>query len=205
MACCLPTCAQGSFVPNTGNEGIGLFWVLGVLLCVLCTWGVLVLLSSLCCTRFGLLRCASYWTRPLGGGRWRYYLCNSLEELSKVHKTPYDCFGSFFGYYVWKLYMLALVGQPSLLGYDACMVYSVKGALWRDCRQTKYKTSFSPSWVFLFSRNLTKRFWGLLLWHLWIGRARHPGPPSHVRHFGVEFHNVGGWLTHGDLALRYWC
>ena len=98
--------------------------------------------------------------------------------------------------------MLALVGQPSLLGYDACMVYSVKGALWRNCRQTKYKTSFSPSWVFLFSRNLTKKFWGLLLWHLWIGRARHPGPPSHVRHFGVEFHNVGGWLTHGDLAIR---
>ena len=25
MACCLPTCAQGSFVPNTGNLGIGLF------------------------------------------------------------------------------------------------------------------------------------------------------------------------------------
>ena len=26
-------------------------------------------------------------------------------------------------------------------------------------------------------------------------------PPSHVQHVGVEFHNVGGWLTHGDLAL----
>ena len=37
---------------------------------------------------------------------------------------------------------------------------------------------------------------------MWIGRARHPGPPSHVQHVGVEFHNVGGWLTHGDLALR---
>ena len=98
--------------------------------------------------------------------------------------------------------MLALMGQPSLLGYDACMVYSVKGALRRNCRQTKYETSFSPSWVFLFSRNLTKRFWGLIFWHLWIGRARHPGPPSHVRHVGVEFHNVGGWLTHGDLAIR---
>ena len=29
MACCLPTCAQGSSVPNTGNLGIGLFWALG--------------------------------------------------------------------------------------------------------------------------------------------------------------------------------
>ena len=26
--------------------------------------------------------------------------------------------------------------------------------------------------------------------------------PSHVQHVGVEFHNVGGWLTHGDLAIR---
>ena len=37
-ACCLPTCAQGSSVPFTGNLGFGLFWALGVLLCVLCTW-----------------------------------------------------------------------------------------------------------------------------------------------------------------------
>ena len=33
------------------------------------------------------------------------------------------------------------------------------------------------------------------------GRARHPGPPSQPQHVGLEFHNVGGWLTHGDLAL----
>ena len=33
------------------------------------------------------------------------------------------------------------------------------------------------------------------------GRARHPGPPSLPCHVGVEFLNVGGWLTHGDFAL----
>ena len=44
--------------------------------------------------------------------------------------------------------MLALVRQPSLRGYDACMVNSGKGALRRNCRQTNYKTSFSPSWFF---------------------------------------------------------
>ena len=43
---------------------------------------------------------------------------------------------------------------------------------------------------------------GLFLWHLWIGRARHPEPPSLPRHVGVEFLNCGGWLTHGDLALE---
>ena len=42
----------------------------------------------------------------------------------------------------------------------------------------------------------------LNFWHFWDGRARHPGPPSLPRHVGLEFHNVGGWLTHGDLALE---
>ena len=34
-----------------------------------------------------------------------------------------------------------------------------------------------------------------------IGRARHPGPSSTSHHLGIEVLNVGGWLTHGDLAL----
>ena len=55
--------------------------------------------------------------------------------------------------------------------------------------------------VFLFSRNPTKRLWVFFLWHFWAGRARHPGPPSQPQHVSLEFHNVGGWLTHGDLAL----
>ena len=97
--------------------------------------------------------------------------------------------------------MLALVGQPSLRGHYACMVYWNQGAPRRNCRQTQNKTSFSPFLVFLFSRNPTKRFWGLIFWHFWAGRARHPGPPSQPQHFSLEFHNVGGWLTHGDLAL----
>ena len=46
------------------------------------------------------------------------------------------------------------------------------------------------------------RFWGLVLWYLWIGKARHPGPTSHSHHVGVDFLHVGGWLTHGDLALE---
>ena len=58
-----------------------------------------------------------------------------------------------------------------------------------------------PVWVFLFSRNSRERFCGLILWYFWVGRARCPGPPSLPRHFGLEFLNVGGWLTHGDFAL----
>ena len=41
----------------------------------------------------------------------------------------------------------------------------------------------------------------LIFWHFWAGRARHPGPPSQPHSVSLEFFNVGGWLTHGDLAL----
>ena len=41
----------------------------------------------------------------------------------------------------------------------------------------------------------------LFFWHLWIGRARHPGPSSTSPHLGIEVLTVGGWLTHGDFAL----
>ena len=103
---------------------------------------------------------------------------------------------------MWKSYTLALAGQPCLHGYDACMVDKANGALRRNCREKHGKPSFSPFRVFLFSQNSSVRYWGLILWHLWIGRARHPGPGLHSRHFGLEVFNVGRWLTHGDLALE---
>ena len=58
--------------------------------------------------------------------------------------------------------MLALARQPSLHGYEACMVYWAKEALWRICRQKQCETSFSPSRVFQFSRNSRVRFWVLI-------------------------------------------
>ena len=97
------------------------------------------------------------------------------------------------------LYMLALVGQPSLRGHDACMVVGAHGASLRNCRQKQRKTSFSPLFVFLLSRISGFLWGGLVLWHLWIGRARHPGPGSVLFH--IEVLNVGGWLTHCDFAL----
>ena len=97
--------------------------------------------------------------------------------------------------------MLAIAGQPSLHGYDACMVYWTKGALRRNRRQKYGKTSFSPFWFFLLSRNSRERFWGLILWHIWIGRAQHPGPVPFSQ-VGVVVFNVGGCYNHGDLALE---
>ena len=52
---------------------------------------------------------------------------------------------------------------------------------------------FSPIRAFLFSQKLLKRFWGQVIWHLWIGRAGNPGPS--VRHVAVE-------VFDGDLALE---
>ena len=46
------------------------------------------------------------------------------------------------------------------------------------------------------------RSWGFMFWHLWIGRAQHPGPAPPSQQVGLEVFNVGKWLTHGDLALE---
>ena len=97
--------------------------------------------------------------------------------------------------------MLALVGRPSLHGSDGCMIYWNKAALRRNSRQKYGATSFSLSRVFLFCRSSRVRFWGLILWHLWLGRAQHPGPAP-TSQVGIEVFNVGEWLTHGDLALE---
>ena len=134
VACCLPTCAQGLSFPVMGNVSSGVFLAFWFLLGVLCIWGVLVFLGSLLCTRFGLLRCASCWTRPLGGGRWGHFFCNLWGEHFKVHKTADRYLGFCICFTMWKPYMLASVGQPSLHGYYACMVYWNKGALRRNCR-----------------------------------------------------------------------
>ena len=40
----------------------------------------------------------------------------------------------------------------------------------------------------------------MVFWYLWIGWAKNPGPGS-SHHLADEVFNVGGWLTHGDLAL----
>ena len=75
-----------------------------------------------------------------------------------------------------------------------------QGALRGNYRQTHSKTFFSTVWGFLLCRNSLYRFWGVILWYLWEGRARHPGPRS--LGVSVELFNVGGWLTLGDFAFE---
>ena len=95
--------------------------------------------------------------------------------------------------------MLYVLGLPSLRGRDACMVFGANGASRRNCSQKNRKTSFSPLFVFLLSRISVFLWGGVVLWHLWIGRAKHAGPGSVPFH--IEVLNVGGWLTHCDFAL----
>ena len=199
VVCCLPACAKGSSVYATGNLGFGCFWAFLFLPCVLCTMGVFGWAFYLwLCTGLGFCGCAFFRFRSLDVRRVGYYLHDLGGDNWAAHNTV--CL--FWGWvcFVLELYMLALVGLPSLRGYYACMVFSAKGAFWRNCRLTERETSFSLFGVFLYSRYSLRRWWGKVLWLLWVGRARHPGPFSGS--MSVEVFNIGGWLTHGDLALE---
>ena len=64
---------------------------------------------------------------------------------------------------------------------------------------------FTPFWTFfLVSKRTIFFFAEVVVWMFQIGRARHPGPSQRFftpGQLSVEFVNVGGWLTYGDLAL----
>ena len=144
VACCLPTCAQGSSDPVMGNATTnGVFWGGFGFLCI---WRVLALLVSLLCTRLGLLRCASCWTCPFGRVRWGHYLCNLWGEHSKIHKVANMYFVIFLRFFMWEPKMLALVGQPSLHGYYACMVYWNQGG---HSGEIAGKNNIRPLFLFL--------------------------------------------------------
>ena len=80
--------------------------------------------------------------------------------------------------------MLAWWGLLSLSGYDAYEVIKPKGAPGGKYGQTERKTLTSPLFVFLVSKRSLLRFYGCLVWYLWIGEARHPGPGDGT--IGVE-------------------
>ena len=151
-----------------------------------------LLIYPLVCVEPGLRRRAFHWTRSSGGVRRGHCLRGSLG----VHQITGKCTTIRDGIICstgccWKLlYMLVLVRLPSLHDNYAYTVSWNEGALWGTCRQTHSKTSFSPVWGFLLCRNSLYWFWGAILWYLWVGRARHPGPRS--LGVSVELFNVGG-------------
>ena len=58
----------------------------------------------------------------------------SGENAWQLMKLPAGIFGAKREFWMWTPYMLALMRQPSLHGYDACMVCWTNGALRRNCR-----------------------------------------------------------------------
>ena len=105
-------------------------------------------------------------------------------------------------YFCCSLLSMLVAEREPTSGYS--VAYSVgtpKWALWEKHGQKKRKTTLSPlvTRVFPVSKR-TFFFYGRLV----IGRARHPGPGKRFFtpcQLSVEFVNVGGWLTYGDLAL----
>ena len=126
VACCLPTCAQGSSVPVMENAVYDVFFCF--------------LISSWCLVH---MESSSFATLPAVYRAWVTLVCLLLDtpfgrnlwgEYLKVHKTAFKYLG-IHGHFMICPYMLASTGQPSLHGYDACTVYWTKGALRRNCRQ----------------------------------------------------------------------
>ena len=104
------------------------------------------------------------------------------------------------------LEMLVAKWEPTPCYRDAYSVGIPKGVCGRKCGQIHCKTTVSPrdKCVFLVSKRTLYFFWGVVIWMLHIGRARHPGPgrrPFISSQLSIKFANIGGWLTYGDLAM----
>ena len=104
----------------------------------------------------------------------------------------------FWGFAVWLPCMPAWWRLLSLFGRDACLVIKLTRAPGGKSGLKYDKTSLSSPSIFLVSSHSLNFFGGCLVWHLWLGRARHLGPGS----VGIEVFNVGGWLTNGDFAAE---
>ena len=111
---------------------------------------------------------------------------------------------------VFKLFllldMLVAKWEPTPCYRDAYSVGIPNRAYGGKSGQIHCKTTVSPrgNCVFLVSKR-TLYFWQrVVVWMLHIGRARHLGPNRRSfipGQLSIEFANIGGWLTSGDLAM----
>ena len=175
ICCCYEGCGVWHFLA---------FWVLHGVLCV---WRY-----KLCRFTPSCLQDSGYAGVPiaghaLGGGRWRHYLRDRRGVPWFAQKCASCYHGGGSDSIHAMLYMLALAGPPR--------------ALWRNCRQNICETSFSPIRVILLSRDSSFRWCGQVLWHLWIVRARHPGPST--GQLAIEIFNVERWSRTVTWLLRF--
>ena len=129
----------------------------------------------------------------------------SLGDISGVQNYAFF-FRCMVFIWVLLLGMLVAMREPTPCYHDAYSVGIPKGACGGKGRQNHCKTTVSPllKCVFLVSKRTLYFFWEVVVWMLHIGRARHPGPvkrSSIPGQLSIEFANIGGWLTYGDLAM----
>ena len=110
--------------------------------------------------------------------------------------------------FIWVILLDMLVAkrEPAPCYRNAYSVGIPKGAYGWKSGQIYRKTTVSTrgKCVFLVSKRTLYFFWWVVVWMLHIGRARHPGPgkkPFIPGQLSIEFANIGGWLTYGDLAM----
>ena len=143
VACCLPTCARVFSFSGTEIVGKGSFLSFWLLLGILCILGVLALLViTLCVQGLGFKDMPSTGHALGAEVGWGIIFVTPGELAGQHKKLLVMIFVDFWCFYNFKLYMLALVGRPSLHSHDACMVFQVQGASRRNCGQKHGKTSF---------------------------------------------------------------
>ena len=144
--------------------------------------------------------------------------CHDVAELPKVCLfislyifLGWNKFYSFFksiamGFSV-PLGMLVAKWVPTPCCNDAYSVGTPQWALWEKGWQKHHETTF-PHRIgrFLFGKQKDLLLFSgvVICWMLHIGRARHSGPgPRDVipGQLSIEFINIGGWLTSGDLWI----
>ena len=145
-------------------------------------------------------------TSPLGvvPVGWEDGVGHCRDAASFPENRPFISLGAFI--WVLLLGMLVAMREPTPCYHDAYSVVSLKGHFGRKSGQSHYKTTVSPrvKCVFLVSKRTLYFFWRVVVWMLHIGRARHPGPGKRSfipGQLSIEFAIIGGWLTHGDLAM----
>ena len=218
VVCCLPTCAKG--LPVSVHAGLeGLVWYSGGILWFLLGMG-LMLLAFLALVGLWHRKSRYFWVKLLCSHQGACLSLCHARETPGVHTGPGFGVLGFLGWflgYCWGFWglkgnrgkmhgMLVGVWPPSLSDDDACLVSWSYWVIEGNNGRPQCETSFpfplprGKTGVFLVSRDCYETFLGEILWLLWIGRARHPGPVCEGV-LSLEALNVGGWLTHGDAAL----
>ena len=228
VGCVLPPCVQGLAEPGSrfwekGENNWSFSWELAFLLVILMSVPLVSIWMNIRegCRHSGQRPpCLTVHLPSRGRARWvgrRRWPLSRRCQLSKtwtfyfpgaffwVTKLCLFCEGMVFMLFL-LLDMLVAKWEPTPCYRDAYSLGIPKGACGEKSGQMHYKTTSSPrgSCVFLVSKRTLYFFWVVVVWMLHIGRARHPGPNRRSfipGQLSIEFANIGGWLTSGDLAM----